>query len=118
MKLRLPIAIFVLSLVPPAMIVLGQQQARVEMFSPQGTVQRVRQVQVRFSEAMVPFGDLREELPFDIHCSEQGTARWADDRNWIFDFDRDLEAGVPTSDALLAVEKLILEKNADRKSVV
>jgi branched-chain amino acid transport system substrate-binding protein len=26
---------------------------------------------------------------------------------------RDLEAGVPTSDALLAVEKLILEKNAD-----
>jgi len=94
MKLRLLIAIFVLSLIPPAIIVLGQQQARVEMFSPQGNVQRVRQVQVRFSEAVVPFGDLREELPFDINCSEKGSARWADDRNWIFDFDRDLEAGI------------------------
>jgi hypothetical protein len=73
----------------------AQQQARIESFSPQGTVKRVRQVQVRFSEPMVPFGDLRAvSQPFDITCPEQGTPRWADDRNWVFDFDRDLPAGI------------------------
>ena len=72
-----------------------QQAARIEYFSPQGVVQRIRQVQVRFSEAMVPFGDLRGTAqPFDITCSDPGTARWADDRNWAFDFNRDLPAGV------------------------
>jgi alpha-2-macroglobulin len=73
----------------------AQQQARVESFSPQGTVQQVRQVRVRFSEAMVPFGDPRAvDPPFDIACSERGTSRWADERNWVFDFSRDLQAGV------------------------
>jgi hypothetical protein len=72
-----------------------QQQARVESFSPQGTVKRIRQVLVRFSEPMVPFGDPRAiNQPFDITCSEKGTPRWVDDRNWVFDFDRDLPAGV------------------------
>ncbi len=73
----------------------AQQQARIESFSPQGTVKHVRQVRVLFSEPMVPFGDLRDVgQPFDISCTEKGTARWADDRNWIYDFDRDLSAGV------------------------
>jgi uncharacterized protein YfaS (alpha-2-macroglobulin family) len=72
-----------------------QQQARIESFSPQGTVKGVRQVQVRFSEPMVPFGDLRAVgQPFDITCPEQGTPRWADDRNWVLDFDHDLAAGI------------------------
>ena len=94
MKARLFTALFILCLIPAAVIVLGQQRGQVEMFSPQGTVQRVRQVQVRFSDSMVPFGDLRADQPFDISCAETGTARWVDDRNWVFDFDRDLEAGV------------------------
>ena len=73
----------------------AQQQERIELFSPQGTVKRIRQVQVRFSEPMVPFGDLRDVgQPFDIACSEAGMARCADDRNWIYDFSRDLPAGV------------------------
>jgi len=72
----------------------AQQQARVESFSPQGTVKEVRQVHARFSEAMVAFGDLRAGDPFDIACSEKGTGRWADERNWIYDFTRDLPAGV------------------------
>jgi len=94
MKARLSAALVLVLLIPAAFIVLGQQQAQIELFSPQGTVQRVRQVQVRFSESMVPFGDLRADSPFDLICTEQGTARWADDRNWVFDFDRDLDAGV------------------------
>ena len=65
----------------------------VELFSPQGAVKKVRQVTVRFSEAMVPFGDPRLNEPFEIDCPAKGTARWADSRNWIFDFEQDLPAG-------------------------
>ncbi len=68
---------------------------RIEMFSPQGIVKGVRQVSVRFSEQMVPFGDPRGLIePFEIDCPEKGTIRWADGRNWIYDFERDLPAGV------------------------
>ncbi len=74
---------------------LAQQQARVESFSPEGTVKQIRQVRVSFTSPMVAFGDPRSVLmPFDISCQERGTARWADPNNWIFDFDRDLPAGV------------------------
>lgn len=68
--------------------------APVEIFSPQGEVKKVRQVAARFSEQMVPFGDPRELDPFDINCPEKGKGRWADGRNWVYDFERDLPAGV------------------------
>jgi hypothetical protein len=68
---------------------------QIEFFSPQGTVKTVRQVSVRFSEAMVPLGDPRGFIePFDAICSEKGKGRWADGRNWVFDFERDLPAGI------------------------
>lgn len=70
------------------------EQAQVETFSPQGTVKGVRQVSVRFSEPMVTFGDPRLPAPFDIACPAKGQARWADQKNWIYDFDEDLPAGV------------------------
>jgi hypothetical protein len=64
-------------------------------FSPQGTVKRVRQVSARFSEPMVPLGDPRDTTdPFEIDCEEAGTARWVDSRNWVYDFGRDLPAGI------------------------
>jgi hypothetical protein len=73
----------------------AEERAFVEMFSPQGTVKGVRQVSARFSEQMVPFGDPRGLVePFDIVCPEKGTGRWADGKNWVFDFERDLPAGV------------------------
>jgi hypothetical protein len=68
--------------------------ATVEAFSPQGEVKGVRQVAARFSAQMVPFGDPRVVEPFDVACPEKGTGRWADGRNWVFDFARDLPAGV------------------------
>ena len=71
--------------------------AQVEVFSPQGEVKGVRQVSARFSEAMVAFGDPRLAEPFDIECPEKGSARWADQKNWVFDFERDLPAGVRCS---------------------
>jgi uncharacterized protein YfaS (alpha-2-macroglobulin family) len=68
--------------------------ARVEVFSPQGEVKSVRQVAARFSEPMVALGDPRLDAPFEIDCPQGGTARWADQKNWVFDFARDLPAGI------------------------
>jgi len=69
----------------------------VEFFSPQGEVKGVRQVTVRFAQAMVAFGDPREIDPFAIDCVERGKGRWADTKNWVYDFDRDLPAGARCS---------------------
>jgi uncharacterized protein YfaS (alpha-2-macroglobulin family) len=66
----------------------------VEFFSPAGEVKKVRQVAVRFAEQMVALGDPREVAPFNIACPAPGRARWADQRNWIYDFDQDLPAGI------------------------
>ncbi|HEY5996167.1 MAG TPA: hypothetical protein VIU29_04060, partial [Candidatus Deferrimicrobiaceae bacterium] len=66
----------------------------VEQFSPLGEVKGVRQVAVRFSEPMVPFGDPRLPDPFDVAAAAKGKGRWADERNWIYDFDEDLPAGI------------------------
>ena len=74
----------------------------VELFSPQGQVKKVRQVAVRFSGQMVPFGDPRELDPFSINCPEKGKGRWADGRNWVYDFEQDLPAGVSCSFQLKA----------------
>src|SRR5262249_22591916 len=68
--------------------------AEVAGFSPQGTVKRVRQVSARFSDPMVPLGDPRAVDPFDVTCPEPGAGRWVDSRDWVYDFARDLPAGV------------------------
>ncbi|MDR1726651.1 MAG: alpha-2-macroglobulin [Acidobacteriota bacterium] len=96
---RLPfltaVVIFLLNLHPPLFGQAWQAPARIDSFTPEGTVKRVRQVKVRFSESMVPFGDLRDvAAPFEIDCPEAGSPRWIDDRNWVYDFDRDLPAGM------------------------
>ncbi len=70
------------------------EEARVILFTPQGDVKGVRQVQARFSEQMVPFGAMAQLDPFDVNCPEKGSGRWADGKNWVYDFDRDLPAGV------------------------
>jgi uncharacterized protein YfaS (alpha-2-macroglobulin family) len=72
----------------------GTHAATLEAFSPQGEVKGVRQVAARFSAQIVPFGDPRLVEPFDVGCPEKGVGRWADGRNWVYDFARDLPAGV------------------------
>ncbi|MGH8201434.1 MAG: alpha-2-macroglobulin family protein [Steroidobacteraceae bacterium] len=67
---------------------------RVESFSPQGYVRQVRQVVVRFSGSMVALGDPRLADPFTVSCPAGGKGRWADTRDWVFDFDADLAAGI------------------------
>ena len=94
MKPKSPILLIIFSLFFTS-VVRAEDGARVEFFSPQGTVKDVRQVSVRFSEQMVPFGDPRTLLgPFDVECPEKGAGRWADGKNWVYDFERDLPAGV------------------------
>jgi uncharacterized protein YfaS (alpha-2-macroglobulin family) len=68
--------------------------ANIESFSPQGEIKGVRQVMARFPAPMVALGDPRLSAPFEIDCSAAGTGRWADARNWIYDFAQDLPAGV------------------------
>ncbi|MEN3113218.1 alpha-2-macroglobulin [Uliginosibacterium paludis] len=68
--------------------------ARVEAFSPQGEIKDVRQVVARFSEPMVAFGDPRLASPFEVKCEAKGNGHWVDARNWAYDFDADLPAGL------------------------
>ncbi len=92
------IVVLVLSLLFFGTAAVAQDLPKVSAFSPQGTVKKVRQARATFSQAMVPFGDPRAaEDPFDITCSEAGQGRWVDPRNWVYDFARDLPAGVRCS---------------------
>ena len=50
-------------------------EARVDFFSPQGTVKGGRQVTARFSEQMVALGDPRLPDPFEVKCLEEGKGR-------------------------------------------
>ncbi len=43
---------------------------------------------------MVALGDPRLADPFTINCAAPGKGRWADGRNWVYDFDADLPAGL------------------------
>ena len=73
------------------------QAATIVAVSPQGEVAQVRQVSVKFSEAVVPLGDLRQPDPMTVACQgavPAGTGRWANDRVWLYDFREVLGPGV------------------------
>jgi len=67
---------------------------RVELFSPRGEAKQVRHVTARFSAPIVALGDPRLEDPFTISCAAPGKGRWVDTRNWAYDFESDLPAGL------------------------
>ncbi|MBF0464706.1 MAG: alpha-2-macroglobulin [Nitrospirae bacterium] len=69
------------------------ESAQVVAFTPEGTVKNVRQVAVRFSEQIVPFGNPFLKNPFDTNCTDNATGRWIDGKNWSYDFAADLPAG-------------------------
>jgi len=65
------------------------RRATIVAASPQGEVAQARQVSVKFSEVVVPFGDLRRPDPMNVTCQgtvPAGTGRWANDRAWRYDF--------------------------------
>ena len=76
--------------------------ASISGVSPQGEAAQVRQVTVRFSEAVVPFGELRLPDPMTVLCqggqggpgaAPSGAGRWASDRIWLYDFKDALPPG-------------------------
>ena len=80
-------------------------------FTPTGTVKQVRQVTARFSEPMVALGDPRDTtVPFIVDCAAKGAARWIDSRNWSYDFNNDLPAGLRCSFKLRAGLKSLAGK--------
>ncbi|QDL55464.1 alpha-2-macroglobulin family protein [Rhodoferax aquaticus] len=74
------------------------QALQITSVSPQGEVARVRQVVAKFDEAAVNFGDPKAPAPLSLQCSDaqatQGTGRWTNEREWVFDFANDLPPGV------------------------
>ncbi|HTR61458.1 MAG TPA: MG2 domain-containing protein, partial [Candidatus Binataceae bacterium] len=91
-RIRIFFSAFFLFFAAPA---FAANSATITRFSPRGYVKSVRQVTARFSQAMVPLGDPRVKIsPFDIQCSEPGTARWIDSFTWSYDFKNDLPGGV------------------------
>jgi uncharacterized protein YfaS (alpha-2-macroglobulin family) len=78
----------------------GVHAAQVASVTPQGEVAQVRQVTVRFSEAVVPFGDLRLPDPASPACegaAPAGSGRWVNDRVWVYDFRQALPPGTRCS---------------------
>jgi len=75
--------------------------ATLAVASPKGEVALVRQVRATFGESMVKFGDPRLPAPLDVACTpaaaQAGTARWVDDKTWVFDFAKDLPPGTRCS---------------------
>ena len=79
------------------LIATGASAVTVESVSPRGEVAQVRQITVRFSEAVVPLGDLRLPDPIAVQCvgpAPAGTGRWVDDRAWVYDFRDTVPPGV------------------------
>src|SRR5687767_6559097 len=90
--------VFCLGLMALAASGLAAAAAQIQNFTPQGEAKGVRQVTARFSEPMVAFGDPRLADPFTVQCDGdaarlKGRGRWADTRNWSYDFESDLPAG-------------------------
>ncbi|SOE81482.1 hypothetical protein SAMN05446927_4767 [Caballeronia arationis] len=71
--------------------------ARAVSVSPQGKVAQVRQVVIKFDEAMIAFGGPGAAAPAKVACSGAsvgGTARWIDAKTWAYDFENDLPPGM------------------------
>ena len=82
-----------------ALCVLASQWAHaasIASVSPQGEVAQVRQIAVKFSESVVPLGDLRASDPMSLSCqgaTPAGSGRWASDKVWLYDFREPLPPG-------------------------
>ena len=78
-------------------VTTSAQAARIAGVTPTGEVAQVRQVMVRFSEAVSALGDPNRPAPMTLECSgpaPERTARWVNEREWAIDFRSPLPPGV------------------------
>ena len=76
--------------------------ARLVAQSPQDEAGIVRQVSLRFDEAVVPAGNLLRPAPYTLQCqgaggthsTPAGDARWVSDRLWVLELRQPLPAGL------------------------
>ena len=92
--------------------------AEIQVFTPTGEAKNVRQVLARFSDPMVSFGDPRLADPFNVLCEGdparlKGRGRWADSRNWVYDFDSDLPGGQRCQFGLKPEVKTLAGRNVE-----
>jgi alpha-2-macroglobulin len=89
-------ALVVVSVMSMAAFAPAAWAAKVSAVSPSGVAPEVRQISVRFSEAVVPLGDPRLPAPFTLSCGAStpaGDARWLNAAQWVFDLREPLAAG-------------------------
>ncbi|HEY1103228.1 MAG TPA: alpha-2-macroglobulin, partial [Burkholderiaceae bacterium] len=81
-----------------AMLALPAGAFQIIQLSPQGEVAQVRQVVAKFDEPATRFGDAKAADPLVVRCDDavasQGSGRWNNEREWVFEFRRDLPPGV------------------------
>ena len=74
------------------------QALQIASVSPQGQFASVRQVVAKFDESAVNFDDPKAPAPLALTCSDaqatKGSGRWISDREWAYEFERDLPPGV------------------------
>ena len=80
------------------MTAFAAQAFQISSLSPQGEVAQVRQLVVKFDESAVNVGDPKAPAPVNLTCSDAqasaGSGRWINERQWAFEFERDLQPGV------------------------
>lgn len=69
-----------------ALMAASAAAAELESFTPLGLTSEVRQVQVRFSDAMAPIGKADAPAPFAVECVP-GHGYWVDERTWVYDLE-------------------------------
>lgn len=71
----------------------AQDKIQVKSFSPQGYVKSVEQVRIEFAKPMVQLGEIKLATPATSPCFKNGSGRWIDTRNWVFDYKEALAGG-------------------------
>ena len=84
-----------------ALSALAAHAFQISSASPQGEIAQVRQIVIKFDEAVIGFGDPKAEAPVELRCADgfalKGAGRWLNERAWVFDVEDDLPSGMRCS---------------------
>lgn len=72
----------------------AQNQNAVDFVSPQGSAKSVSQIHIRFRQPMIRLGELSFQAPAQSSCFKNGSGRWVDTRNWVYDLNEPMPGGL------------------------